>query len=631
VPADTLPQLLAARAARHGERVAMRRKEFGVWRRFTWREYLEQVKAVALGLTALGVERGERVAVVGENDPEWYWAELGAQAAGAVAFGIFADCTPPEIFYYLEHSEALCVFAHDQEQTDKVLSIADRLPRLRRVVYWDPKGLWSYDHPLLMSFDELLVAGRRYAAEHPGFFDASVAQGKATDVAVFCYTSGTTGRPKAAMLNHHGLVASIGAVGSVHPMRESDEYVSFIPPAWSTEQYIGVAGQLVHGFTVNFPEEPETVREDVREIAPHFLVYTTRLWESICSEIQAEMEDARGLKRVTYRTCRRFADRLVEQELRGERARAGQRLLRTASDWLCFRGIRDRLGLARSRHAITGGAPLGPENFKLIRAHGINLEQLYGLTETGLLSSHADGDVRPETLGRPLPGVEIRISDDGEILVRTPSMFSGYFNQPEATASRWIDDWYRTGDGGMFDEHGHLVYLDRVEEFRPLASGTRFPPSYVETRLRFSQYVKDCCVAGGEAAPCAVALVTIDYDNVGRWADGQRLAYTTFTDLSGKPEVYGLIAAAIDSMNRGLPAAMRVGAFALLPKELDPDEGELTRTRKLRRTFVEQRHAGLIGAMQAGAAAFPVEAEIVYRDGRRGRVTTTIPIRSVGA
>ncbi len=305
------------------------------------------------------------------------------------------------------------------------------------------------------------------------------------------------------------------------------------------------------------------------------------------------------------------------------------RLGRGVADWLCFRGIRDRLGLTRARHALTGGAPLGPDNFKLIRAHAINLKQVYGLTETGLLTTHGDGDVRPETLGRPLPGTEVQISADGEILVKTTSMFSGYFRQPEDTASRWVDGWYRTGDGGMFDEHGHLVYLDRIEEFRPLASGQRFSPSYIETRLRFSQHVRDCCVAGGETAPFPVALVTIDFENVGRWADGHRLGYTTFTDLSQKPQVYDLLASAIEAVNRRVPEWMRVGAFALMPKELDADEGELTRTRKLRRTFVEQRHGGLIAAIQTGAPDFSVETEIVYRDGRRGRVTTTIPIRRI--
>jgi long-chain acyl-CoA synthetase len=627
---ETLPQLLVDKAARWGDtRVAMRRKEFGIWRRYTWGDYLDQVRALSLGLVALGLERGDRVAIVGENDPEWYWAEIGAQSAGGVAFGIFSDCTPPEILYYLEHSEAMCVFAHDQEQTDKVLSIAERLPALRRIVYWDPKGLWFYDHPRLMSFADLLAAGRRYETEHPGFFADSVAQGKAADVAVFCYTSGTTGKPKAAMLPHQVLIQSITAVGQVHALRETDEYVSFIPPAWSTEQYLGIAGQLVFGFTVNFPEEPETVREDLREIAPHVLVYTTRLWEAICSEIQAEMEDARGLKRLTYWVCRRVAERIVEREVRGEPLGIRERALRAATEWLCFRGVRDRLGLIRARHAITGGAPLGPENFKLVRTHGIKLKQLYGLTETGLLSTHPEAEVRPETLGRPLPGVEIKIADDGEILVKTRSMFAGYFKQPDGVGARWYGDWFRTGDGGMFDERGHLVYLDRVEEFRPLGGQRRFPPSYVETRLRFSPYVKDCCAVGGEDAPAVLALITIDFENVGRWADTRRLAYTTFSDLSQKPEVYDLIASVVQQLNRSMPGWMRIGAFALLPKELDPDEGELTRTRKLRRNFVEQRHGALIRAMFDGAADFAVETPVVYRDGRRAIVRTTIPIRRV--
>lgn len=626
--AETLPQLLLATSHRRGlGRTAMRRKEYGIWQRYTWHDYVDHVRAVSLGLVALGIQPGDRVAIIGENDPEWYWAELGAQAAGAIAFGIFSDSIPTEIRYYLEQSDATVVFAHDQEQTDKVLAVADGLPNLRRIVYWDRKGLWFYDHPLLMTFADVEALGRQLHADDPDLFERSVAQGKRTDVATLCYTSGTTGAPKAAMLSHQALVQSISALAGLSPIREDDEYVSFIPPAWATEQYIGIAGQLVCGFTVNFAEEPETVRADLREIGPQLVVYTTRLWEGICSEIQAEMGDARGVKRLVYRACRAVADRAVDREVAGRSLGVGWRALRAAADRLCFRGIRDQLGLLYTRDAFTGGAPLGPENFRLVRAHGINLKQIYGLTETGFLTAHPDGDVRPETLGRPLPGASIAISDAGEIIVRSQAMFSGYFKAPDRAAEKWMDDWYRTGDGGMFDDGGHLVYLDRLDEFRTLSGGKTFAPSYIETRLRFSPYIKDCLCVGGPAAPFVAAIVNIDYANVGRWAEARGLTYTTFSDLSQKPEVNEFIEREVASVNQRLTPALRVQAFALLAKELDPDEGELTRTRKLRRTFLEQRQQALIAALYGDAPDFPVETHVVYRDGRRGVVRSTIGIR----
>jgi long-chain acyl-CoA synthetase len=628
VRTETLPQLLLAMSRRRGAaRTAMRRKEYGIWQRYTWGDYVAHVRAVSLGLVALGIQPGDRIAIVGENDPEWYWAEIGAQAAGAIAFGIFSDSIPAEIRYYLEQSEASIVFAHDQEQADKVFAVADGLPNLRRIVYWDSKGLWFYDHPLLMPFADVEALGRQLDRDDPELFERNVGQGKPTDIAVLCYTSGTTGAPKAAMLSHQAVVQSIVSLVTLSPIAEEDEYVSFIPPAWATEQYLGIAGQLVYGFTVNFAEEPETVRADLREIGPQLVVYTTRLWEAICSEIQAEMGDARGLKRLVYRACRAITDRAVDREVSGRSLSLPWRALRAAADRLCFRGIRDQLGLLHTRDAFTGGAPLGPENFRLVRSHGINLKQIYGLTETGFLTAHPDGNVRPETLGRPLPGAEVAISPNGEIIARSGAMFSGYFKAPDRAAEKWLDDWYRTGDGGMFDDAGHLVYLDRLDEFRALADGQPFAPSYIETRLRFSPFIKDCLCVGGPTAPHVAAIVNIDYANVGRWAEGRGLSYTTFSDLSQKPEVYQLIEHEIATFNRRLPPAMRVLAFALLSKELDPDEGELTRTRKLRRTFLEQRQQALIEALYGEAANFPVETSVVYRDGRRGTVRTTIALR----
>jgi long-chain acyl-CoA synthetase len=627
---DTLPKLLKRNADQYGDRrVAMRRKEYGIWQPYTWRQYYESVKYFSLGLISLGLEPGDKVSIIGENDPEWYWGELAAQAAGGAVVGIFTDCIPSEVKYYIQNSDTKFVIAHDQEQVDKILAIKDELPLLRGVIYWDPKGLWFYHDPLLHSFEQVMDLGRKFEEIHPGHFEARVAAGKGDDIAVFCYTSGTTSLPKGAMVRHQNMIETAGAWHAVDPWRPSDDYVSFVPPAWAAEQYIGVTGGLIASVTVNFPEEPETVQENIREIGPQVLMYSARLWENVCSSVQAEMADAEGLKRLTDRIFHPVGYQMGQATLLGKQPGLALKALYRIADLALLRGLRDRIGLSRVRYAYTAGAALSPDILTFFRALGINLKQFYGLTETGLLTLHREKDIRPETVGTCLPGSEIRISPEGEILARSVGMFAGYYKNPEATAKALEDGWYHTGDGGYIDEFGHLIYLDRLSEFRDLSGGRKFSPSYIEIRLRFSPYIKDCMTVGGPNRDYVTAVINIDYANVGSWAEKRGLAYTTFTDLSQKPAVYDLIQSEIERVNRTLPDEQRIKKFVLLHKEFDPDEAELTRTRKLRRSFVEQRYSDLIEAMYGDADQFVAEAVITYQDGRKGAIKTAITVRTI--
>ncbi|TAK36719.1 MAG: long-chain fatty acid--CoA ligase [Chloroflexota bacterium] len=629
---DTLPKLLKRNADQYGDRrVALRRKKYGIWQPSTWRQYYESVKYFALGLTSLGLETGDKVSVIGENDPEWYWAELATQAAGGIAVGIFADCAPSEVMHYCLHSDSKVVVARDQEQVDKVLSIKADLPLLRRIVYWDPKGLWSYDDPMLLSFERVLELGRKYDQTNPGWFENRVAAGKGSDIAVFCYSSGTTSLPKAAMITHQNLIDSLNSWQSIDPWRSSDDYVSFIQPGWITEQYAGITGGLITGVTVNFPEGPETVQENIREIGPQVLVCYARLWEHICSSVHAEMADAEGPKKLADHIFRPVGYRMCKAGLEGKSPSLSLKALYRLADLGLLRGLRDRIGLSRVRFAYTVGAALSPDVLMFIRALGINLKQLYGCTEMGMLTMHRDNDLRSETIGTCLPGADLKISSEGQILARSFGMFAGYYKDLEATAKAIDDGWYDTGDVGHIDEHGHLVYLDRLSDYRALSGGRKFSPSYIEIRLRFSPYVKDCMAVGGANCSYVTSIIIIDYANVGRWAVKRGLAYTTFADLSQNSAVYDLIQSEIEKVNRTLSEEQHINKFVLLHKEFDPDEAELTRTRKLRRSFVEERYADLIEAMYGDAKEFVAEAVIAYQDGHEGTIKTAITIRTVNS
>ena len=628
--ADTLPGLLARRAADTPDGVALREKEFGIWQEMTWAEYLARVRSFALGLVELGMEKGDRIAIIGDNRPEWVIAELAAQSIGALPLGLYQDSISEELAKMLEAAEARVIVAEDQEQVDKVLEVRGRVPELSAIVYYDPRGMYGYEAPGLMAFEEVEALGDRRSARFPVEFDNGLAEVGSEDTALLCTTSGTTSIPKLAMLSHANLLAMAAQLRGVDPMEPGDEFVSFLPMAWIGEQMVGVASAMLAGFTVNFPEETATVRQDMREIGPAFLMSPPRIWENMVSDVQVMAEDTTPLKRWVYRRAMKVGTAAADRGSNGRRpgplARLGHRL----ADWTVFHPIRDQLGLNRVRRAYTGGAALGPDVFRFFHAIGVNLKQLYGQTEvSGISVVHRDGDIRFHTVGTPFPDTEIRISDAGEILCRSPAVFQGYFRNPKATAETLSDGWLHSGDAGYFEEDGHLVVIDRLADVMKLADGTNFSPQFVENKLKFSPYIREAVVFGGGGAPFVTTMIAIDMENAGQWAERQRIPYTTFTDLARRAEVYRLVREHVGTVNQDLPSAARVRRFLLLHKELHADDAELTRTRKVRRRHIADRFGDIIAALQGGGDVVTVATEITYQDGRTAEVAHDLRIETL--
>jgi long-chain acyl-CoA synthetase len=624
----TFPRLLERNAQRFGNRkVAMREKEFGIWQEFTWEEYREQVKYFSLGLVTLGLSRGDKVAIIGDNRPEWVWAEIAVQAAGAVPLGIYQDSTLKEVAYVIDHSDASFVIAEDQEQVDKILDMKDRLPKVRFVVYSDPRGMRGYQEQHLLDFREVQNSGRDYERKQPGLYERNVAETRPEDMALICYTSGTTGFPKGAMLSFRNLLCMAASLLEVDPKNERDEFVSFLPLSWIGEQMMCVSSALIAGFTVNFPERPETVQENIREIGPTVMFSPPRIWENMTSSVQVKILDASALKRWLFHRALPVGYEYADAVFRKAPVPLSLRIRQRLAYLLVFRALKDRLGLLRLRCASTGGAALGPDVFKFFTAMGVNLKQIYGQTEiSGISCIHREGDVDFDSVGVPIPGTEIRISDTGEILSRSPAVFMGYYKNDEETARVLSDGWLHSGDAGYFNEAGHLVVIDRVKDVMHLNDGTRFSPQFIENKLKFSPYIKEC-VCLGDRRDLLAAMVCIDYPNVGKWAEGRRISYTTYTDLAGKPEVLALIEGEVRKVNATLPARTRIERFVLLYKELDADDDELTRTRKVRRGFVGERYGHVIEAMYGGEREIPVDAVIKYQDGKTSRIRTTLSVR----
>lgn len=633
---DTQTKCFLATARKFGtKKVAMRKKQLGIWREYTWAQSLQHVKHFCLGLVALGLQRGNRVAIIGDNDPQWYWAALAAQAAGGTSVGVFIDSTPPEVQYIAGHCDAVIAIAKDQEQVDKFLEIREQLPLVRKVIYWDDNGMWGYRDPWLMRFENVEALGREVDAQKPGFFEELVAQGKSDDIAIMCYTSGTTGAPKGAMISHGNLLHAYTSYNDLEKRLPTDEHLSLTPMAWITENSFGVTAHCTVGNAVNFPEEVETALENLREIAPHNVIFASRFWENVVSQVQAKMMDTSRIKRLLYRMFLpvgyKMAETRVSQNSAGNsRVRKFFWLpLYSLGDLLVFSPLRDKLGLSRIRTAITVGSVLSPEVIRFFHAIGVNLKQIYGSTEMIYATIHRDNDIRFESVGKPVPTVQVRIGEDNEIQVKSPSIFKGYYKNPEATAKALCDGWYHSGDAGYLDSDGHLIYLDRVVDMLELAGGQKYSPQYIEGRLKFSPYIKDVMALGGKDRPFVAAIINMDFENVGRWAESKHIAYTTFADLSQKPQVYDLIQKDVERLNRSLPEAARVKRYLLLHKEFDPDEAEMTRTRKLRRAFIEKKYAELIHAIYSDAQEFITAAEVKYRDGRKATIKTSLRIRTL--
>jgi long-chain acyl-CoA synthetase len=625
--ADTLPKLFVQRAQALSSRVAMRKKRFGIWQEYTWQDSYRQVHDLCLGLVSLNLKPGEKVAIIGENDPEFYWAEIAAWSAGATTVAIFTDANLQELAYIVDNSDAVILFAHDQEQCDKALALRDKMPKVRKVIYWNDRGLWNYADPWLISFEQVQAQGRAFAQEHPDSFARMVAAGSSEDIAILSYTSGTTSLPKGAMIRHRNLLYGNQHVIKLAPIQADDNYVSFSPLAWITEQSLGLTGHLVTGFAVNFPESPVTVQNDIREIAPSALLFPSRLWEQLAGMMRLRVNDSTWLNKALFALFLPIAYKIIDLEDEGKRVGLHWRALSFLGDLAVFGPLRDKVGMSRMRNAFTSGAALSPAVLRFFRAVGIQLKNLYGSTECQTHTLHYDGNIKLATVGPPAPGVEVRINPDSELWIRSRAVFAGYYKDDKKTAEALdADGWFHTGDAGYADQDGHLIYLDRVSDMIELANGERFSPQYIEGRLKFSPYVQDVMTVGGFDMHYVTAIVNIDFENVARWAEKHRISFTTFVDLSQKNEVYDLIKHEIELVNATLPPAARVKKFVILHKAFDADENELTRTRKLRRRTLEQKYGDMLNAMYNNLDSVTVSADVKYRDGRTGTVETAVRV-----
>ena len=628
--ATTLPRLLCRNARDHAGRPAIREKNRGIWRSFTWAQYWEEVRGFALGLAAHGFRRGDRLSVIGDNRPRLYWAQMAAQSLGGCSVPVYQDSIAAELAYVLDHAEVSVIVAEDQEQADKILSLQHRLPHLRLLVYDDPRGLRGYEEPLLKSFDAVSAAGREFGAAHPGYVEAEIEEGAPEDLALLSYTSGTTGHPKGVMLSHANLLCAAEAFAKAEDTRPGDNMLCYLPMAWIGDSLLSLVLHLLVGFTANCPERPDTVQRDLRELGPTIGIAPPRIWENMLTSVRVRAADATPVKRHIFDFFQRLAERAELLRADGTRPGLATRLGLSVGEFFVYGPVRDQLGLSRARWFYTGGAPLGPETFRFFRSLGVNLKQVWGATElSGLASLQPDGAANPDTVGPVLAGTELRIAEDGEGQIRSAAVFQGYYKDPEATRQALTaDGWYRTGDCGYVDTHGHLVVIDRAKDVGKLADGTPFAPQFIENKLKFSPYIAEA-VAFGDRQPFVAAIVAIDLGTVGNWAERHDLAYTSFQDLSAKPQVRRLIRDEIGKCNKTLPAAARIRRFALLNKEFDADDNEITRTRKIRRRFVADKYAALVNALYGGADSIELNAAITYEDGRTGTLTSTLAIDAV--
>ena len=630
----TIPRLLKRNAELHADAPAMREKSMGIWRSQSWAQYFAEVRDVALGLAALGFKRGDVLAVIGDNRPRLYAAQLAAQCLGGTPTPLYQDAAADELAYVLEHAETEILIAEDQEQVDKIMSIRARLPKLRLIVYEDTRGMFHYRDPVLRSFEALEQLGREFGAQHPGYVENEIEKGRPGDVALLCYTSGTTGRPKGAMLSHENLIASATAFLASTELRPDDDWLAYLPMAWIGDAVYTLVVQTLVGFACNCPESPETVQRDLRELGPSAFLAAPRIWENLLTQIQVRASDASWLKR---RTFEYFRDRAIEAELLradGKPVPARLRALLAAGELLVYGPVRDQIGLRRARWCLTGGAPLGADTFRFFRAFGVNLKQVYGSTElSAFVSVQPDDAANPNTVGPPGPGVEVRIAENGEVLVRGGNVFRGYYKQPEATREAVdAEGWFHTGDAGFIDPQGHLAIIDRAKDVGKLGdgpyAGAPFAPQFVENKLKFSPYIGEA-IAFGDQRPQVTAMIAIALAPVGNWAERQGLAYSGYQDLTQKPEVRNLIRAEIEKCNEGLLEPTRVRRFLLLAKDFDADDAEITRTRKLRRRVIADKYAAVIDALYGGASETEIATEVTYEDGQRATLRARVAIEDV--
>jgi len=629
-PELTIPKLFYQQATKFGkDRVAMREKEFGIWRPITWQDYLNNVKHITLGLISLGLEDGDKVSMIGDNRPEGLWAEMATLCARGVGVWLFQDCLIDEVRYIIDHSDTRFLFGEGQEEVDKAISIFNECPKLQKIIWDDPKGMRNYDEDYLISLKEVQQLGQELEKDKPHLFDELINKGSGEEVALLFYTSGTTALPKGALLSHNNMLTMGQHLMAVDPCQSNDDYVSYLPFAWIGEQMMSISCGLQIGYTLNFPEEPDTAQENIREIGPHVMFAPPRMYEQMTRTVQVKYLDATWIKRKLYEFSTYVGYKVANLKFDKKPVPLYWRILEWLASVTIQKKLKDHLGLSQVRNAYTGGAAMGPDHFRFFHALGVNLKQIYGQTEVaGISVVHRSGDIKFDTVGHPIPGTEVKIADDGEILTRSSSVFLGYYKNPEATEKTLQDGWLYSGDRGFIDDDGHLVVFDRTKDVFTLKDGKPFAPQYLETRLKFSPYIRDSWVIG-DKKDYITAVLCIDYAVVGKWADEKKLNYTSYQELSQRSEIYDLVEKQIRQANKDLPDAAKVNKFTNLYKELDADDDELTRTRKLRRAFVEQRYEEIVEALYSENDSVHIDTTIKYEDGREAHIKTDMQIRSV--
>ena len=636
---DTFPKLLIRNGEVFGSRPAIRHKDLGIWQTWTWAQARDEIVAFSLGLSALGLKRGDAFAVIGRNKPRLYWAMCAGQALGAVPVPLYADSVADEMAYVLTHAEVTLAIAEDQEQVDKILSIADQLPTLGRIIYDEPRGLRDYDRARLTSIDAVQDSGRAALAQGTTrlkWWEQEVAAGRGSDLAVILYTSGTTGRPKGVMLSHDNILISARNGNAFDKLTANEEVIAYLPLAWIGDHIFSYAQSYDAGYCVNCPEAAETVVEDRREIGTTYAFAPPRIYENLITLTMVRMEDASALKRRMFHFFIGVARRWGENILNREPVPLGARLLYSLGDLLVYGPLKNRFGLSRIRVAYTAGEAIGPEIFRFFRALGINLKQLYGATEASVyITAQPDGEIYADTVGKPNIDVEVRVADNGEVLFRSPGVFLGYFKDPEKTAeAKTPDGWVRTGDAGFFDpKTQHLKIIDRAKDVGRLNDGTLFAPKYIENKLKFYPNIREA-VAFGDGRDCVCVMVNIDMTAVGSWAERHNVVYGSYQELAAHGEVYDMIDRHIEEVNRslqreGVMGSAHIRRFLVLHKELDADDGELTRTLKVRRRFIAERYAPLVAALYDGSASADIATEVTFEDGRKGAISARVAIRDV--
>ncbi len=632
---DTFPKLLLKNALKRGGKTAIREKNLGIWQSWTWKQMSDEIRSLACGLAALGLKRGDKLVIIGDNRPRLYWSFAATQSLGAIPVPAYQDSTADEMRYMLEHSEARFVIAENQEQVDKTLEIKEHYPQLEEIIFDDPRGLRDYERSNLHDFEDIQKKGRKFLAENPEYLDQEIAQGKGEDIAIILYTSGTTGKPKGVILTHDNVLITAKNTVERDRLQQNEEVLAYLPMAWVGDHIFSYGQSYVAGFCVSCPENSATVIHDLREIGPSYFFAPPRIFENMLTTVMIRMEDAGWVKRKMFHYFLAVARRAGIKILDGKPVPFFDRVLYSIGNILVYGPLKNTLGFSRIRLAYTAGEAIGPDIFDFYRALGMNIKQLYGQTEAAVfVTMHPDGEVKPDTVGTPAPGVEIKIADNSEVLYRSPGVFHSYYKNPEATADTKTEDgWVHTGDAGFLDGDGHLKIIDRAKDVGKFNDGSMFAPKYLENKLKFFHQIKEA-VTFGHQRGYASAFINIDLEAAGSWAERNNIPYASYQELASHNQVYQMIQECVEKVNRDLSGdanltGSQIKRFLILHKELDADDGELTRTRKVRRRIIADKYGVLIDALYSDKNQCFIESEVTFEDGRKGSISADLEIREV--